>query len=237
MYSISKWHVWWQEKIVCQHLPVTLGVNDISYLVKVCVERVLYTCSLKAQCNTLKLYFSPLVLMLSVKWNLIPLCSVTAKVRCRCIFQIFNRSDMPSHWVCVCAHSTHVLSGSVWECVCVQQLSGCEMAIWGHTSGLVWQWARVIIRSQWDAVLFLPRVRCLSGPVSSHLDGWASLLRALTHLPSAPKTNWPTTLLQATATSANVQDKSALRERDSQRERVHLDWFTNQTFNSDLHFS
>ena len=57
VYSVSEWHVWWQEKIVRQHLPVTLGVGDISYLVKVSVERFMYTCGLAAQSNTLKLYF------------------------------------------------------------------------------------------------------------------------------------------------------------------------------------
>lgn len=114
--------------------------------------------------------------------------------------------------MCVCLFSPRVKCKCLCVCVClcVHQLSGCEMAIWGHTSGPVWQWARVIIRSQWDTVLFLPRVRCLSGPVSSHLDGWASLLRALAHLPSAPKTNWLTSLTQTTVTSPDIQDKSAL---------------------------
>lgn len=161
-----------------------------------CVERISYTRGLTALSNTFETFTTVLV-----KRNPTTFGCATVKVRCRCIFQICNRSDTPFHWGWVCVRSTQVLSASVGGaqrssvCVCVQQLSGCEMAILGHTSGPVWQWARVIIRSQWDAVLFLPRVRCLSGPVSSHLDGWALLIRALAHLPSAPKTNWPTSLL------------------------------------------
>jgi len=172
------------------------------------------------------LLFSPL--MFPVKWNLILLCSVTTRVSCRCIFQIYDMKwSAISLVMCVHSFSSRVRCKCLSVCVCVwgcvrvsvQQLSGCEMAIWGHTSGLVKQWARVIIRSQWDAVLFLPRVRYLSGPVSSHLDGWASLLRAPAQLPSAPKTKRSTSPLQATTTSAHVHDKSAQPKEG----KVHLD--------------
>lgn len=177
-----------------------LGVSYISYLVSSRWKSLVHLQPQRKNV-TLKNYISSLW----TQWNLVVLL-----LQQKIASDAFSRSiiEVISHWACVCTLSTHVLSGSVTEslcvwifvCVCAHQLSGCEMAIWGHTSGLVWQWARVIIRSQWDAVLFLPRVRCLSGPVSSHLDGWAGLLRAPAHLPSQPKTNWTISHTQATVT-------------------------------------
>lgn len=72
-------------------------------------------------------------------------------------------------------------------CVCVQELAGCEMAIWGHASGPLWQWARVIISSQWDAVLFFAQGEMLIWPCQQP-PGWMSPAPRSSGSPSPPRT-------------------------------------------------